>query len=242
MTTSDDGTNRLLSLMATQDSAALAARGEVVALVKGSDLARAGDVIDYCWFPLSGLASIIAADGDGNEAEVGVVGHDGMVNSSVLTGSRRSPMRVLVQLGGSALRIDARMVLALTGKSPDSLSLLMAFHQSLTIQASYSALAYARYPIIKRLARWMLMCANRVGEDHIDLTHDALSIMLGVRRAGVTVALRALEQEGAVGRRRGDLSIVNRPILLAIAGAGYGGAETEYRRLLAAHQQSSSAR
>jgi len=226
------GENRLLSLLSIDDSDALTSRGDVVALVKGTDLARAGDVIEYCWFPLSGMASVITSDEEDHQAEVGVVGNDGMVNSGVLTGGRYSSMRVLVQIGGSALRIDARTILAVTARSASCLSLFTAFHQSLMIQAAYSALAYAQYSIVKRLARWLLMCADRVGEERIDLTHDALSIMLGVRRAGVTDALKTLEEAGAVVRQRGRLSILHRPTLLGIAGSGYGPAEAEYRHLV----------
>ena len=210
----------------------LTRRGEIVILVKGTDLTRAGDLIAFCWFPLSGLASVIASDEDDHEAEVGVIGYEGMVNSGVLVGSVQSAMRVLVQLGGSALRVDAGVVVAAAAKSTQCHDLFKAFHQSLAIQAAYSALAYAQYPIIKRLARWLLMCADRVGDEHIDLTHDALSIMLGVRRAGVTVAINTLEQSGAIVGRRGALSIVDRSMLLAIAGSGYGQAEAEYRLLV----------
>ena len=155
-----------------------------------------------------------------------------MVNSGVLVGSRRSAMRVLVQIGGSALQVDIQTVLSAASKSSACLAVLTAFHQSLAVQAAYSALAYAKYPIVKRLARWVLMCADRVGDDSIDLTHDALAIMLGVRRAGVTVALHALAQKGAIVQQRGVLRIVDRSRLLAIAGAGYGPAEDEYRHLL----------
>ena len=200
-------------------------------MVKGKELARAGDPIVSCWFPFSGLISIIAADEDGHEAEVGIIGHEGMVGSGTLVGSRRSAMRVLVQIGGPALRVDARTVLSVAARSRECLTVLTAFHQSLAIQAAYSALAYARYPIIKRLARWMLMCADRVS-DNIDLTHETLAIMLGVRRAGVSVALQMLEQKGAITRQRGVLRITDRSALLVLAGAGYGAAENEYRHLL----------
>ena len=232
MSTDVTGANQLLALIPSRDRDAFAAHGEVVPLIKGQDLARAGDTVAYCWFPTAGLASVIAADEDGEEAEVGIIGREGMVNSGALLGSQRSAMRVLVQVGGSALRVDIQTVLSSASQSSACLVVLTAFHQSLAVQAAYSALAYAKYPIVKRLARWVLMCADRVGDDDIDLTHEALSIMLGVRRAGVTVALQALAQKGAIVRQRGVLRIVDRSILLAIGGSGYGPAEDEYRRLV----------
>ena len=74
---------------------------------------------------------------------------------------------------------------------------------------------------------------DRVSDANIDLTHEALSMMLGVRRAGVTVTIQALEKRGAIMARRGGFSIIDRPALLAIAGAGYGPSEAEYRRSVA---------
>lgn len=229
---SEDATNRLLALIPSEDRDVFATHGEVVELIKGQDLARAGDTVAYCWFPTAGLVSVIAADENGDEAEVGIIGREGMVSSGALLGSRRSAMRVLVQIGGSALRVDIQTVLSAASESTACRAVLTAFAQSLAVQAAYSALAYAKYPIVKRLARWVLMCADRVGDDSIDLTHEALSIMLGVRRAGVTVALQALAEDGAIGRQRGILRVVDRSRLLAIAGAGYGPAEDEYRHLL----------
>ena len=225
------GSNRLFACLPPENRDAFAAHGEVVPLVKGHELARAGDLIVSCWFPFSGLVSVIAADEDGNEAEVGIIGHEGMVGSGTLVGSRRSAMRLLIQIGGSALRVDARTVMSVAAGSHECLAVLTAFHQSLAIQAAYSALAYAQYPIVKRLARWMLMCADRVG-DNIDLTHETLAIMLGVRRAGVTVALQTLETKGAITRQRGVLRIADRSALLVLASSGYGSAEEEYRHLL----------
>jgi CRP-like cAMP-binding protein len=228
-------TNQLLSLLSIHDLDAVAHLGAVVQLPKDTDLARAGESIEYCWFPYCGLATIIASDDDGSEAEVGVIGSEGMVNGGVLMGSRQSAMRILVQISGKALRVDARTVVSAARTSHECSKLLLAYHQALAVQCAFSALAYAQYPIEKRLARWVLMCADRVGDDHVDLTHEALSLMLGVRRAGITVALNALADRGAIVTRRGGLQVVDRAALLALAGNGYGPAEAEYRRLVDAH-------
>ena len=224
--------NLLLSMLSASDYSAIAAHSAVVDLVAGRDLAAAGDLITHCWFPLSGLASVIAEDGDGRDAEVGIVGYDGIVNGSATLGRDHSAMRILVQVAGTAVRVEARFVLSLADKSEAFFRLIMAYEHALAVQAAFSGLAYARYPIHQRLARWMLMCGDRVGDDHIDLTHDALSIMLGVRRAGVTIALQDLVTKGAIVSRRGGQSIADRPLLERLAGAGYGAAEAEYRRMV----------
>ena len=226
------GFNVLLSLLSASDYDALAGRSTVVDLVLGRDLALAGEPITYCWFPLSGLASVIAMDSNGSQAEVGIIGYDGVVNGHVAPWNQQSTMRILVQIAGSALRIEARHLIALASESSDVANLIAAYGHSLAQQAAFSALAFSQYSIEQRLARWALMCGDRVGDDHIDLTHNALSIMLGVRRAGVTVALRQLADMGAIAVRRGGHSIRNRAILVGVAGAGYGPAEFEYKRLV----------
>lgn len=109
---------------------------------------------------------------------------------------------------------------------------MLAYARAFAIQVGGSALAFASYSISRRLARWLLMCADRVGPNDITLTHDALSIMLGVRRAGVTIALNELATAGGILLRRGTIVIVNRDTLERRAGAGYGEAKESYQRLI----------
>lgn len=227
-----ENNNVLLSMLSPADYAVLADRGLVVEMILGEDLAAAGGSIDFCWFPLSGLASVIAEDSDGKQAEVGMIGYEGVVNGGAAAGNEQSTMRVLVQIAGQALRVDARSINRLAADSDPFSKLMTAFSNAFALQAAFSALAYSQYPIEQRLARWALMCGDRVGDDHFGLTHEALSIMLGVRRAGVTVALQALTTKGAITPRRGGRSIRDHAILLGIAGAGYGAAEAEYQRMI----------
>jgi CRP-like cAMP-binding protein len=83
-------------------------------LVNGFNLAMAGEQIEFCWFPTSGLISIIALDADGDEAEVGMIGREGIVNLPVVLGDDCSALRVMVQVGGSAIRVEANAVRAVS--------------------------------------------------------------------------------------------------------------------------------
>jgi hypothetical protein len=103
-----------------------------------------------------------------------------------------------------------------------------AFH----IQATYTALINARCKIEERLARWLLMCDDRVVGSRLVITHEYLSVMLGVRRPGVTVALQVIEGRGLVQSRRGEVIIRDREGLIQLADGGYGESEAEYRRLV----------
>ena len=146
-----DTTNRLLAHLSPSDCAAATERGIIVELERGRDLAAAGDPIDHCWFPLSGLVSVIAANSDGKVAEVGVIGREGMVNAGVVTRLQRSPMRLLVQIASAALRVSERIIVAAAADRPAVAKLLIAYNQVLGVQAAFSALAYAQYTLPQRL-------------------------------------------------------------------------------------------
>ena len=219
--------------MSAADFERFAPRATVVDLERGVDLITPLQVITHCWFPLSGLLSVIAIDEDGGEAEVGLVGVDGIVDLATALGDDCGVSRLLVQMTGTAVRIDAPSLQAAMLDSPALSRLLLAYARAFSVQMAFSALAYARYPIPRRLARWLLMASDRIGQNEIELTHDALSIMLGVRRAGVTVALRTLSTNGLIAMRRGRIEIRDRPGLRTFAGCGYGSPESEYERLLA---------
>lgn len=223
--------NRLLNVMSAADHALLTGIVEVD-LVHGIDLMLPGQPIVNCWFPVSGIVSIIAMTSSGHQTEVGVVGLDGLVDLATLHGGSHSPHRALVQIPGRAWRVKANVLQAAMHNSRTLNVLLLAYAQTFLVQIAGTALANAQFNIEQRLARWLLMCADRVGPTGIVLTHDALSIMLGVRRAGVTIALHHLEELGTITTRRKGIDVVDRERLLATAGDSYGTPEAEYQCLV----------
>jgi CRP-like cAMP-binding protein len=100
------------------------------------------------------------------------------------------------------------------------------------IQMGQTALANGCHTLEQRLARWLLMCHDRVDGDDLSTTHEFLSLMLGVRRAGVTEMLKVLEDRGLVSTKRGQVTVLNRVQLEAVAGDSYGLCEAEYARLI----------
>jgi CRP-like cAMP-binding protein len=109
---------------------------------------------------------------------------------------------------------------------------LLAFTQSFVVQTAQTALANARGNVESRLARWLLMAHDRLDGNELDLTHEFLALMLGVRRAGVTTALQKLESDGLVVAKRGLIVVEDRAGLVRLADRLYGVAEAEYRRLI----------
>ena len=155
--------------------------------------------------------------------------------------SDRSPYLHFVQMPGRGLRISTRDLLAAVSRSPVLRSLLLRSVQALLVQTAETALANAVYTIEVRLARWLLMCHDRVEGNDMVLTHDLLAQMLGVRRPGVSVATQILEGEGLIKAKRRRITILDRAGLETMAGKAYGAAEAHYAALIEGGPSSASA-
>jgi CRP-like cAMP-binding protein len=141
---------------------------------------------------------------------VAIIGQLGLVGVPVVLGTMRSPQRCVMEVPGEALQINAEDLRRAMDESPLLRQQLMNYVQALLIQNSQTVLCNARHRLEERLARWLLLAQDRLDDDSIPLTHDLLSMMLGVRRAGITTALERLERSGAVRKGRGAVEIANR--------------------------------
>jgi CRP-like cAMP-binding protein len=197
------------------------------------NLAEADTPIEYVYFLEDGVASVVNMFEDGSECETGVFGCEGMSAPSIVLGVNQTPSRVYMQLDGtSALRIAAQDLTQSMLNCPRLLATLQKYAQVAAVQAGNTAAVNAHFDIPRRLARWLLMCHDRVAGDELNLTHESIAIMLGVRRPGVTVALHGIEALGMIIGARGRTAIVDRAGLEQLAGGAYGVAEKEYRRLI----------
>jgi CRP-like cAMP-binding protein len=225
--------NLLLRGLSAEDFALVAPDLERSDLATGADLYRPDTVHERVHFLESGVASVVTEQEGGDQIEVGLFGQEGMSGGAVLLGAGRSPHRSLIQLGPAAsLDIAADKLLAACDRSASLRTHLLRFVHTMIVQAGLTAASNAHYALPERLARWLLMCHDRVDDDRIQLTHEFMATMLAVRRSGVTVTLHTLEGTGAIRTGRGLVLMRDRGRLEEIAGDCYGGAEREYRRLL----------
>jgi CRP-like cAMP-binding protein len=204
---------------------------ERVALPLKQQLERPRATIEHVFFIEEGFASIVAAVPRGRDTEVGLVGFEGMTGALVVLGDDRSVHDCYMQLAGHGIRIPVAAFRTALAESPTLRLFLLKYVQSLYIQASYTALVNARSKLEERLARWLLMCADRVG-DRVTITHEFLAIMLGVRRPGVTVGLQMLEGQALIRANRGEIIIRDRQGLSELADGTYSEPEAEYERLI----------
>ncbi len=223
--------NRLLRAISSDDFARLIPHLEPVALRLREVLVVPNQPIQNVYFIEEGLASVVAISAD-DRIEVAHVGREGLTGDPVLLGVEQTPNETFIQVAGSALRIGVDDLRAALDTSPALKALLLRWVYVSMIQTAQSALANGRYTIQERLARWLLMCHDRMDGDDLPLTHEFLSLMLGVRRSGVTEALHVLEGVDIVKAGRGTIRVLNRERLEEIAGGCYGLPEAEYNKFI----------
>ena len=224
--------NRLLRALPPEDFAALVPtlRPDTIALRRV--LISANTQITTVHFVEAGIVSV-TSDAPSGRVEVGLLGYEALVGAApVLLGDDRSPFTHFVQAAGHILTVDVSDLRAEVEQRPALRSVLHRYIQAQIIQTAQTAFANARGGTPTRLARWLLMCHDRSEGDEITVTQEFMSLMLGVERPGVTMAMKALEKDGLVAKRRGRVQIIDRERLLDLAGDGYGLAETEYARLI----------
>ena len=117
-------------------------------------------------------------------------------------------------------------------RSPVLSARLLRYAQALFAQVSQTAACNGRHTVHERLARWLLMARDRIDDNIVPLSHELLSMMLGTRRPGITVALGAFRQAGLIHNRHGKIEILDRPGLEAASCECYGVVREEFRRLL----------
>ena len=224
--------NQVLHGMRPDDLALLAPHLSRVELNLRDRLESRQAPIQHVFFIEKGLASIVAKVPKGRDTEVGIIGIEGFSAMSLVMGDSQSPHECFMQVPGYAMRISADLFRDAVEKSPTLHFYLLRFVQAMWVQCSYTALANARAKVEERLARWILMCHDRLDGDELPITHEFLSIMLGVRRPGVTVALQILEGKGLIRSTRGLVTMRDRRGLEIVADGTYSEPEAEYARLM----------
>jgi CRP-like cAMP-binding protein len=225
--------NILLGAVAEDGLTTLGPYLERVPLSRRQTLETPGAPIDHVYFPERGIVSVLARAPRDRRIEVGLIGFDGMTGFTTLLGDRTAINESMVQVAGDAWRLPSEALLEAVQRKPDTLAILLRYIQAFLAQASQTALANGSAKLEERIARWLLMSHDRLESDDLPLTHDFLAQMLGVRRAGVTIALQILESKQLIRARRSLITILDRGGLMREANECYGEAETVYDRLFA---------
>jgi CRP-like cAMP-binding protein len=202
--------NQILAALPPEEFEPLAAKLKPVPLVLGEILYLPEQKIEYVYFIESGVVSLLAALENGATVEAGVIGPEGMAGVSVILGADSTPNQALIQSAGQAMRISSKDIRTEFRKGGKLRDLILRYTHNLFTQVAQTAACNRLHSIEQRLARWLLFTQDRVGRDDFVLTQDFLSRMLGVRRAGVSVAANTLRQAGLIDYHRGTIMVLNR--------------------------------
>ena len=224
--------NTLLLSLSSPDFDLLAPHLEAVSLGLRKMLEKPDKRIENVYFPETGFASVVAIQRGGKEVEVGLIGREGMTGLPIVLGNHRSPHATYMQASGKGHSIPASELRQAIQASVSLRDSLLKFVQAFGVQTTHTAICNARSKLDVRLARWLLMAQDRIQDDILPLTHEFLSLMLAVRRPGMTDALNALRERGLISYRRGEITINDRKGMARVAGDAYGTPESEYRRLI----------
>jgi len=193
-------------------------------------LQEAGQSIQYCYFPNTAMVSILNVMDDGKSVEVGLAGWEGFVGLPVIAGFRTSASRAVTQANGTAFRINADDMRKALRACPQFLLGLLRYSQAATMEVTQIAACNRLHDVEERLARWLLMSQDRIRSDHLPLTQEFLSQMLGTRRSSVSVAASSLERAGLIHQNRGHVSIINRAELENACCECYGVIQQQLQR------------
>jgi CRP-like cAMP-binding protein len=224
--------NLLLASLSSSDRGLLQPHLEPVTLSLRRVLEQPDKRVNAVYFPEAGFASVVAVQANNTQVEVGLIGREGMTGLTIVLGNHRAPHATYMQAAGKGQCIKAVQLRKAMAASPSLHGLLLKYVQVFMVQTAHTAVANARANIEARLARWILMAHDRLDGKSLPLTHEFLSLMLGVRRAGVTEALHALEVRKLIRPRRGEIVVLNRQGIERTAGDAYGAPEAEFHRLI----------
>lgn len=202
-----------------------------VSLHLGELIYEADAPIAYVYFPETAVFSMLATMEDGRTVEVGPVGNEGLVGLRVALGARTTPDQVIVHIAGTAMRLNANVLMAELAKGRAPLSDYLArYTRMLLVMTGRTSACNKLHSVEQQLARWLLTMNDYVGNE-LRLTHDLMALTLGVRRAGVTVAAKSFKDSGVINYRRAYIQVIDREGLEEIACECYQVVKAEYERV-----------
>jgi CRP-like cAMP-binding protein len=228
----DPRANRLLAALPPAEYAALAPHLAPARWRAGEVIYRPGAPLRDAYFPLTGVASVVATMADGALVDAGTIGREGLVGLAAFHGVDTSPLAVVGQVPGAAARLPVAILREAARPGSRLHALLGRFTQALYVLAAQAGACNRLHPVERRCARWLLLTQDRVGADTFPLTHELLGTMLGVTRVSVTLAAGALQRAGLIAYRRGVVTVRDRAGLEAAACECYAVIAGAYARLL----------
>jgi CRP-like cAMP-binding protein len=224
--------NRLLASLPSEEYERLQPYLEPVSLRLKQELYQPNVPIEFVYFPLAGVCSLLALTSNGDLVEVATIGNEGMVGLPVFLGATQIPGLGICQISGEALRMRTEDFQTQVTQGTTLYNVLHRFTQALFNFISQTALCNRVHSIEQRCCRWLLLTRDRVGTDEFPLTHEFLSAMLGVRRASVSDVAARLQNAGFISSRYGKITVLDRAGLEETSCECYAVIKAEFDRLI----------
>lgn len=225
--------NRLLKLIPSETYQMLEPHLSEVFLEQGQILHQPNDVIQHVYFPLDCLLSITVTMNNGTTAETGLVGNRELLGINAFMGGRETTQtEYIVQIAGQAMKMDAKTLRQLFQSSSELRDVLLRYTQAFIAQISQTTACNRLHVLEQRLCRWLLEAQDRVDSSELELTHQFIADMLGVRRAGVSQAAKFLQDSGLIRYKQGHIEILHQEALENSSCECFQVVRDEYDRLL----------
>ena len=222
------GQNRLLDKLSAPDLDSLLPYFRPVELKGQGILLDSGQKIECLYFPLEGLISIVSLMRDGSIIEIGAIGREGAAGTPILLCRSEIRYRHCAQIGGTALQIGADVVIQQCEQSPSLRQALLQYHGTLMVLSMQNAACNGLHNVEQRCCKWLLLTMDRVGLPCVEMTHERLGHLLGVRRATVSEVLKPLRDSGLLTYSRGAITVKDREGLMGRACECYALVAREY--------------
>jgi CRP-like cAMP-binding protein len=223
--------NRVLAALPPPDLQRLAAHLVPVTFKIEHSLHEPGEQVDTLYFLEDAIASVVITMENGSTVEVGLIGRDGVVGLPAAMGSGRTANRTFIQVPGQGFSVKAKILRQQAESSSELRNRLQLAIQGYLVQTAQTAACNRVHELEERLARWLMMCSDRIQSDQIPITHEFLAMMLGTRRSSVSVAAGILHKAGLITYSRGSVTIRKRDGLVHAACECYQSVHEEYLRL-----------
>ena len=225
--------NRLLATLLPEDYARISSQLTVVPLTFKQILYKQGEVIQHVFFPGGGACSLTRVMRNGQVAEIATIGNEGVIGASVFFGDDQSFSETIVQVAdGDGFRMPVEAFVTEMSRRGAFYNRIIRYSQALMSQVMQTTVCNGLHSVEQRCCRWLLMTCDRVGSDDLRLTHEFLSIMLGVRRPTVTLVMGDLQKAGLVENRRGMIHVSDRRRLETTSCECYAAVKANFARLL----------
>ena len=224
--------NRLLASLPDAEHRRLSPHLEVMPMKLGQVVYEAGNILQYAYFPIDCIVSLLYVMSDGDSAEIAMVGNEGIVGVSLFMGGEATTGRAVVQSDGHAFRLEASILMQEFNHSRALRHLLLRYTQALLTQITQTAACNKHHSIPQQLCRWLLLGLDRLPDNKLMMTQGLIANMLGVRREGVTDAAGTLQAAGLINYDHGAITVLDRPRLELEACDCYSVVKREFDRLL----------